>query len=83
MEENSKVFLFGWSFSPKQDYLVFALVLLRVQKKKFSNIFYLKTWTECGFQILVTKMCNEERISDIWTDFIPHISTNNASLFGY
>ncbi len=38
---------------------------------------------ECGYQILVTKICNEGRISYILTNFIPNISAMNIRHFTY
>ncbi len=39
--------------------------------------------TECGYEILVTKLCNGGRKSYIWTNFIPNISAMNSKQFTF
>ncbi len=38
---------------------------------------------KCGYQILVTKICNGGRISYILTNFIPNITALNSKHFTY
>ncbi len=57
---------------------------VNIQYIKIFNIY--KKSTECGYQIVVTKICNEGRISYIeqsFSNFIPNISALNSKHFTY
>ncbi len=76
---DSVVYSIVYVVGPKQmGYLGPMLtVMLEIKKIPITDILA----NECGYQIVVTKICYEGRISLILTNFIPNISALNSEHF--